>query len=504
MDNKVIKSIAAIGLGTAALAQSTFALVSEKTEPNRPNVIFILLDDFGYSDLGCYGSRYYETPNIDRLALRGTRFTDAYAACPVCSPTRASIMTGKYPVNTGITDWIPGRQATSAGSKEDKLIALPFRQQLELNELTIAEVLKKNGYSTMISGKWHLGADPKYWPENQGFDVNKGGYSAGQPNKSSTSDGYFSPYGNPRLEDGPAGEYLTDRQTDEAIKFIENTGKNPFFVYLSYYAVHNPMQGKETLIRKFTHKADSMGLTVAKAFTRDRDWIRNSMSDNFKERIIQSNPVYAAMIYSVDENIGKLLRKLEELGIEENTIIIFTSDNGGLSTSEGSPTCNSPLRAGKGWLYEGGIRVPLIIKMPGKGKQLKEVKAPVSSVDFFSTISEMTNSDNPGTVSDGVSIVSLLKSGKMKDRPLFWHYPHYSNQGVEPGSAVRFGNYKLIDNFERGHLELYDLSLDISETNDISKSNPEKTTELFNLLNDWRKKTGAKMMELNPAWQGIK
>jgi arylsulfatase A-like enzyme len=500
----MIKSIAAIGLGTAALAQSTFALIPDKPDTRKPNVIFILLDDFGYSDLGCYGSKYYETPNIDRLSSRGTRFTSAYAACPVSSPTRASILTGKYPVNTGITDWIPGRQATSTGSKEDKLLALPFRQQLELGELTIAEVLKKNGYSTMISGKWHLGTDPKNWPENQGFDVNKGGYSAGQPNRSTTSNGYFSPYGNPRLEDGPAGEYLTDRQTDEAIKFIESSVKNPFFVYLSYYAVHNPMQGKEALIKKFSHKADSMGLTEANAFTRDKDWIRSSMSDNFKERIIQSNPVYAAMIYSVDENIGILLRKLEELGIEENTIIIFTSDNGGLSTSEGSPTCNSPLRAGKGWLYEGGIRVPLIIKMPSKVKQVNDINTPVSSVDFFSTISEMTYSDNPKTVSDGVSIVSLLKSGKMKERPLFWHYPHYSNQGVEPGSAVRLGNFKLIDNFERERLELYDLSVDISETNDISKSNPEKTKELYNLLNEWRISTGAKMMEPNPSWKAIK
>ena len=195
--------------------------------------------------LGCYGSRFYETPNIDRLAREGVRFTNAYASCPVSSPTRASIMTGRYPVNTGVTDWIPGRQATNSGSSSDKLVALPFKLQLDLEEVTIAEILRKNGYSTMISGKWHLGEDPKYWPENQGFDINKGGYKAGQPNKSKLSNGYFSPYGNPRLEDGPEGEYLTDRQTDEAIKFIEKSGNKPFFIYLSYYAVHNPMQGKE-------------------------------------------------------------------------------------------------------------------------------------------------------------------------------------------------------------------------------------------------------------------
>ncbi len=493
------KLVTALGLGSAVLAQP--ALISDKAGTAKPNVIFILLDDFGYSDLGCYGSKFYETPNIDRLALRGTRFTNAYASCPVSSPTRASVMTGKYPVNTGITDWIPGRQATQSSSKDDKLIARPFRQQLESDELTIAEVVKKNGYKTMISGKWHLGSDPKYWPENQGFDINKGGYSAGQPNKSNNSNGYFSPYGNPRLEDGQDGEYLTDRQTDEAIKFIENSADKPFFVYLSYYAVHNPMQGKDELVRKFTRRADSLGLTEKQAFTREKDWIRSTMSNNFKERIIQSNPVYAAMIYSVDENIGKLTRRLEELGIEDNTIIIFTSDNGGLSTSEGSPTCNFPLRAGKGWLYEGGIRVPLIVKMPDKINQPKEINTPVSSIDFYPTIAELTGSKDYETKIDGVSIIPLLNSGEIKERPLYWHYPHYSNQGVEPGSAIRLGNYKLIDNFERERQELYDLSADLSETNDISSANPEKTMELFALLNDWRKRTGAKMMDPNPAWR---
>jgi len=491
----------AIGFGALALTPLTAVNNPEKSKNQKPNVIFILLDDFGYTDLGCYGSRYYETPNIDRLAREGVRFTNAYAACPVSSPTRASILTGKYPVNTGITDWIPGRQATNSGSPSDKLIALPFRLQLDNSELTVAEHLRKNGYSTMISGKWHLGADPRYWPENQGFDINKGGYNAGQPNRSKTSNGYFSPYGNPRLEDGPEGEYLTDRQTDEAIKFIEKPGEKPFFVYLSYYAVHNPMQAKEHLVQKFTKKADSLGLTNADAYTREKEWIRESMSDNYKERIIQSNPVYAAMISSVDENIGKLVARLRELGLDRNTVIIFTSDNGGLSTSEGSPTCNSPLRAGKGWLYEGGIRVPLIIKYPGKIRPGSERKTPVSSIDYFSTIAELTGSEDASVKTDSVSIMPLLKKDRMKERPLFWHYPHYSNQGVEPGSAVRLGKYKLIDNFEKGRLELYDLEKDLSETTDISASNPEKTKELFKLLEDWREKTNAKMMEPNPNWR---
>ncbi|MBK7627673.1 MAG: sulfatase [Bacteroidales bacterium] len=496
------KLYAVIGLSTSAIVPVDADFIQSKPEVAKPNVIFILLDDYGYTDLGCYGSKYYLTPNIDRLAKQGVRFTDAYASCPVSSPTRASVMTGKYPVNTGITDWIPGRQASNSGSATDKLVALPFKLQLDLNETTIAEVLKNNGYKTMISGKWHLGETEEYWPENQGFDVNKGGFSKGSPVKNNVANGYFSPYGNPRLEDGPVGEYLTDRQTDEAISFITDNKEKPFYLYLSYYAVHNPMQGKEKLIEYFTKRADSMGLSKQEAFTRNKAWILPSMSNNFKERVIQSNPVYAAMIYSVDENIGKLLAKLEEFKLDKNTIIIFTSDNGGLSTSEGSPTCNAPLRAGKGWLYEGGIRVPLIIRYPSKGKPGSEIKTPVSSIDYFSTILEMTGSSAKGVKTDGVSFVSLFKEDKLKERPLFWHYPHYSNQGVEPGSAVRLGRFKLIDNFQSGKQELYDLEKDLSETNDISASNPEKTKELFKLLQEWRTKTGAKMMTNNPVWVG--
>jgi arylsulfatase A-like enzyme len=498
----MMKQISILKIGITALVPAAAVFISGKSEKPKPNIIFILLDDFGYTDLRCYGSTFYETPNIDRLAAEGVMFTDAYAACPVSSPTRAAIMTGKYPARTGITDWIPGRQASKAGSPSDKLIALPFRLQLEPEEVTIAEVLKGNGYKTMISGKWHLGSNEKYWPENQGFNVNKGGYGAGSPVRNKNSNGYFSPYGNPRLEDGPAGEYLTDRQTDEAIRFIKENRTQPFFVYLSYYAVHNPIQGKESLIKYFERKADSTGLSRIQPFTRDRQWIRKKMGDNYKERIVQSNPVYAAMIYSVDENIGRLMKELDDMELEKNTIIIFTSDNGGLSTSEGSPTCNAPLRAGKGWLYEGGIRVPLIIKIPGEKVRVKIINTPVSSVDYFPTIMEMTKSRAPDNNADGVSIVPLLRGKKLPDRPLFWHYPHYSNQGVEPGSAIRLGKFKLIDNFERERQELYDLEKDISETNDISATNPEKTKELFNLLNEWRKSTNAKMMEPNPKWNG--
>ncbi|MFN8239567.1 MAG: sulfatase [Bacteroidales bacterium] len=492
------------GLGALAVIPVTMALRNSHPDESKPNVIFILLDDYGYSDSGCYGSTFYETPNIDRLASAGLRFTNAYAACPVSSPTRAAIMTGRYPVRTGITDWIPGRQATNSGKPGDKLISLPFKLNLDLEEVTIAEILRSNGYSTMISGKWHLGEDSLHWPESQGFMVNRGGYSAGAPVRNNKSNGYFSPYGNPRLKDGKKGEYLTDRQTDEAIKFIESQGEKPFFLYLSYYAVHNPMQAKEDHLKYFTGKAARYGLDTIQAFSRERDWIRKDMSDNFKERIIQSNPVYAAMIYSVDENIGRLMRRLSDLGLDRNTVIIFTSDNGGLSTSEGSPTCNPPLRAGKGWLYEGGIRVPLIIKYPGRVKPGSVVNTPVSSIDFLPTIAAITRTGTGNLDLDGIDISELFKRDRLPERPLFWHYPHYSNQGVEPGSAIRLGRYKLIDNFEQERVELYDLETDISEAHDISSENPAERDKLLEMLTVWRDKNKARMMVPNPAWNGRK
>jgi arylsulfatase A-like enzyme len=500
----MIKLNSAIGLGLVTIAPFLTLTHCNKAKKVKPNIIFILLDDYGFTDLGCYGSNFYETPNIDRLASEGIRFTDAYAACPVSSPTRAALMTGKYPVNTGVTDWIPGRQASVPGLPQDRFLSQSFNLKLDLQETTIAEIIKSNGYTTMISGKWHLGGDSIYWPEYQGFDVNKGGYSRGSPNRSKTSNGYFSPYGNPRLKDGPEGEYLTDRQTDEAIQFISDNSDKPFFVYLSYYAVHNPMQAKEPVVEYFSKKAESMGLSDKEPFTKEREWIRLAPKGDFKERLIHSYPVYAAMIKSVDENLGKLFDKLKELRIDKNTIVFFTSDNGGLSTSEGSPTCNYPLRAGKGWLYEGGIRVPLIIKAPGIIKKPSVSFVPVSTIDYFPTILEMTGTPAGNIKTDGISILPVLKSEPVESRPLFWHYPHYSNQGGDPGSAVRLGDYKLIDNFETGRQELYDLSKDISEARDLSVSNPGKAKELFDLLNDWRNSTGAKMMDPNPEWNELK
>jgi arylsulfatase A-like enzyme len=325
---------------------------STRPETPKPNFIFILVDDLGWADLGCYGSTFHETPNIDRLAAGSMRFTNAYAACPVCSPTRASIMTGKYPARTGITDWIPGRQSNAEPQHSDMLISRDFELEMKLEETTIAEALKRVGYKTFFAGKWHLGEDSVYWPENQGFELNKGGWGTGWPRG-----GYFSPYENPRLESGPEGENLTDRLTDETLRFMQTHTEereagvydNPFFVFLSYYTVHTPLQGKPELVKKYESKIRAQGLQPETMETTDREWIRVAPpGGRYVERIRQGHPVYAAMIETLDTNVGRIMAHLEESGLGENTIVIFMSDNGGLATSEGSPTSNLPLRAGKG------------------------------------------------------------------------------------------------------------------------------------------------------------
>jgi arylsulfatase A-like enzyme len=506
--------------------------LSERTD-QKPNFIFILVDDLGWTDLGCYGSTFYETPNIDRLASEATRFTNAYAACPVCSPTRASIMTGKYPARIHLTDWIPGRQKYAGPQPCDKLIPVEFEQQMKLEEITIAEVLKLAGYKTFFAGKWHLGEDSIYWPEYQGFDINKGGWGIGWPDG-----GYFSPWVNPRLENGHAGENLTDRLTSESIKFLESVRDDPFFLYLSFYAVHTPLQTKEELIRKYERKSDSLGLTQIEQTVSDREWMRKASPEgNFKERIMQGHPIYAGMIETVDINVGRIMDALEELDLEDNTIIFFMSDNGGLSTAEGSPTSNLPLRAGKGWLYEGGIRVPMIIKWPDgyeKGSRIQEktkhrrsrqekveeevseldkseraktepanfCEIPVISTDFYPTILEMAGLDlRPDQHMDGISLVTLLEGkGTINERPIFWHYPHYSNQGGKPGAAIRLGKYKLIEFFEDNRAELYDLGSDIGEQNDLSARMPEKVNELLDILYKWQKEVDARMMDPNPGY----
>ncbi len=449
--------------------------------PTKPNLVFILADDLGWADLGCYGSTFYETPHLDQLAAKGMRFTDAYAACSVCSPTRASILTGKYPARLHLTDWLPGRP-----DRPDQKLRRPvILDHLPLAEVTLAKALREGGYRTGFIGKWHLGGT-NYFPEHQGFDLNVGGCQRGSPPS------YFSPYRIPTLRDGPKGEYLTDRLTDEALKFIDGAGGKPFLLYLSHYAVHNPQQAKADLIAKYKTKAARLPPPAGPEFLPE---------GKNQARQIQNQPVYAAMVQSVDESVGRVMQKLADLGIEENTIVVFTSDNGGLSTSEGAPTSNLPLRGGKGWHYEGGVREPLIVRWPGVTRRGSTCRAPMISTDYYPTFLEMAGLPlRPQQHVDGVSLVPLLKGGAQPERPLFWHYPHYSNQGGGPGGAVRVGDYKLIEWFEDMRVELFNLKDDPGEHHDLAAAIPEKAAALRQQLHQWRESVGAAMPTPNPDY----
>ena len=433
----------------------------------KPNVVLILIDDLGGRDLGCYGSKYHKTPNLDAFAKQGTKLTDAYAACPVCSPTRLSILTGKNPARLNLTDWLPGRP-----DRPDQKLSRPvIRQQMPLEEVTLAEELKKAGYATCHIGKWHLGGKG-FEPEKQGFDINIAGDHTGTPRS------YFAPYQNkqgsmPGLEKAPAGEYLTDRLTAEAEKFITASKDKPFFLYLAHYAVHTPLRAKTDIKAKY------------KEGTPGR----------------QANPTYAAMVESMDDSVGRVLKTLDDLKLAENTIVIFTSDNGGLATSEGSingipATNNSPLREGKGFLYEGGVRVPMILRGPG----IEKKNIPMITTDIMPTVLGLCGIQSDVKF-DGRNLSAALGGAKV-DVPaeFFWHYPHYANQGSQPSGAVRSGNWKLIEFYETGRKELFDLSKDISESRNLAADKPEVVKELAKKLADWRTEVGAKMPTPNPKY----
>jgi arylsulfatase A-like enzyme/lysophospholipase L1-like esterase len=471
---------------TTLFAAAQKAIVKKNTAI-KPNIVFFLIDDMGWVDAGFNGSTFYETPNIDKLAREGMRFNNAYAACPVCSPTRASIMTGKYPAGMRTTDWFGAPQPETAAKDKNwrnkKLLPAPYVPYMPLEEVTIAEALKANGYKTFIAGKWHLGEDEKYWPENQGFDINKGGYFKGHP------ESYFSPYKNPRLTDGPVGEYLGDRVAAETISYIEANKNNPFFAYIPFYEVHTPMQAKDSLIKKYQQKKERFGL-------KDEFIVR---VDNKKTRASQSLPVYAAMIESMDHAVGKILDKLKASGLEKNTIVVFFSDNGGLSTSEGSPTSNLPLRAGKGWLYEGGIREPAIIKYPKQIKAGTSSDLPIISNDFYPTLLQMVGLPAmPNQHTGGISIVPVFQNRTIQREALFWHYPHYGNQGGAPSAAIRMGKWKVIEWFEGNTIELFDLEKDSEEKNNVAKDYPDIANKLLQKLHDWQKKENALMPTINP------
>jgi len=455
-----------------------------------PNIIFIFIDDLGWRDLGCYGSTYYETPNLDRLASEGVRFADAYAACPVCSPSRASVLTGRYPARVGVTNFIGGRT-------KGRLLEAPYVDHLPLEEYSLARALKAGGYQTWHVGKWHLGGR-EYWPDRHGFDVNIGGCGWGMP-----KNGYFSPYGNPTLEDGPEGEYLTDRLTDEAINLIRNSDGRPFFLYLPYYAVHIPIEAKADQIERFREKAHDLGLDKERAFEEGEVFpCEHKKDQRVIRRLLQSDPAYAAMVYTLDENIGRLMRALDESGIADDTAIFFTSDNGGLATAEGSPTCNAPLAEGKGWMYEGGTREPLIVRWPGAVQPGTTSAVPVTSPDFYPTILDIAGLDPlPDQHVDGVSFAPVLRgTGGIQRDAIFWHYPHYGNQGGSPASSLRAGDYKLIEFFEDGRLELYNLKDDISEDHDLSGDLADVTVDLHDLLLRWREDVSARLPQPNPDY----
>ncbi len=465
----------------------------------RPNIILILLDDLGWRDLACTGSDFYETPNIDRLAKSGMTFNSAYASCPVCSPSRASIMTGKYPVNVGITDWID--YGSYMHPLKGRLIDAPYLKDLSLSETSLATAMKEGGYHTWHVGKWHLGGKG-FYPQDHGFEVNIGGSEAGAP---SYEYGYFSPWNLPNLPEGPEGKYLTDHLGDEAVRLIEQNDGTPFFMHLSHYAVHHPLQAPAELVAKYKQKAIDMGLDKMKVLEEGEPFhTEDKKGMRILRRLVQSHPVYAAMIESMDTSVGRVVEALERTGQLDNTLIVFTSDNGGVATSEGSPTTNLPLIEGKGWMYEGGTRVAFLASWPSVIAAGSQCDLPITSPDLYPTFLEAAGLPlRPEQHSDGVSLLPALHGETELSRDaLFWHYPHYGNQGGTPGCSIRKGDYKLIHFFEDDRLELYNLVDDVSEQHNLADELPVVATELHRELWNWIESVNAQIPQPNPDWKG--
>lgn len=456
----------------------------------KPNFVFFLIDDMGYMDIGANNpSTFYETPNIDRLAATGMRFTNGYAANPVCSPTRYSIMTGKHPSRVDATNFFSGRRS-------GRFAPAPLNDRMSLQEVTIAESLREAGYRTAFLGKWHLGPTEEFWPEHQGFEFNIGGHHKGSP-----PGGYFAPYKNPRLPSGPDGEHLPVRLTNEAIKILDQVQDDPFLLYLSFYSVHTPLQAPKHLIEKYQRKAERM--PDAPEFAPEEQVL--PIDKQRLVRIRQRHATYAAMVEAMDAQIGRVLDRLEELGLTDDTVVMLTSDNGGLSTSEGSPTSNLPLRGGKGWVYEGGIREPFLIRWPDAVAPGTVCHTPVMSTDFYPTILQIAELPaQPEQHLDGVSLVPLLQqAGKIQRDALFWHYPHYSNQGGFPGGAIRIGDYKLIERYEDGRVQLFNLQTDIGERDDLAANDPQRVAMMRSRLHNWYEEVDAKFLQPKPGQSAV-
>ena len=471
---------------TLACTDGAFGKESESQQV-PPNVILVVVDDLGWMDLSCQGSDYYKTPNIDRIASEGLRFTNGYAACAVCSPTRAALQTGRYPARIGVTDWIrslfqrgnlgtPAQNPTEyVGGNNRKLLCPPNPYWMEHDEVTVAEVLGSHGYKTAYIGKWHLG-DEAWYPPGQGYDENRGGCDYGQPPS------YFDPYNQPKhrhpmiragipsLPGRKQGEFLTHREADEAVELIRQWKDEPFFINLGHYAVHTPIQAIETVAAKYKQDGKS-----------------------------DVNAKYAAMVESIDDSTRQILETLAELDLDDRTMIIFTSDNGGLDNG-GHPTENAPLRSGKGYAYEGGIRVPFLVRWPGHIKPGTESDTPVCSIDVFPTILDAAGVPAPANREiDGLSLLPLLKSGGVTglDRDeLIWHFPHYRH-APGPYSILRKGDWKLIQ-FDEGISELYDLKNDLSESNNLAEKHPDKVKAMQNRLSAILESMDAKRPRPNP------
>ena len=439
---------------------STFAgCTSTDQSQNKYNVVFFLVDDMGYADIGAYGNTYHKTPNIDQLARDGMRFTHAYAAAPNCSPTRASILTGQWPARTGITQYLPGNSTPYA-----RLNQPPLPVGLHNEIATLARPLKGAGYRTASIGKWHLGGG-QYGPAAHGFDVT---FAGGHWN---AHESMFAPHPYVEVPDAQPGDYLTDRLTDEALQFINEHADQPFFLYLPYYAIHGPIEAKETLIQGYSNRSDSTG---------------------------RNNAVYAAMTEGIDQSVGRIIQTLDALNLTDRTVIFFFSDNGGVP----SRAFNGPFKSGKGFLWEGGIRVPLLIKWPGIITPGTVSAEPVTSVDFFPTILDIGGvsgmMDQP---MDGLSLLPLLtRVDTLARDAIYWHYPHYSNAGATPTGAIRAGPWKLIEFFEDNRFELYHLLDDPAESTDLSEFEPAIVENLRIKLSAWRIETGALPADRNPSF----
>jgi arylsulfatase A-like enzyme len=495
-----VAAAATLGGADTAPASPPATAPATNARPRRaggvpPNIVLITTDDLGWADLACYGSTFHETPVLDRLAGAGARFTDAYSSAPVCSPSRTALLTGKSPTSIGVTQQI-------GGFGYGRLRDVPYLAQLPWSEQSLARVLAGAGYHTWHVGKWHLGGN-NFFPARQGYEINVGGNANGLP-----PGGFFSPYGlQPQLSDGPAGEYLTDRLTDEAIKLVQGSADGrPFFLSLNHYAPHVPIEAPADLIEKYRAKAAAQGLDPAPLVPGENFPVWHQRNQRVVRRTVQSDPEYAAMVESIDTNIGRLLEAITSAGKSDNTLVVFTSDNGGVSSSESSPTCNAPLREGKGWMYEGGIRVPLIVHWPAAVTAATTVATPAIGYDLYPTLLAAAAVGVPAEQAvEGQSLWPVLDAPSAlgrhgRRRPLFWHYPHYSNQGGTPAAAVREGDVKLIRFYEDEHVELYDLAHDPGEASDLAGSPRHRSqrVRLERMLERWLQHTGAIIPRPNP------